>query len=207
MSRRITTRQSITTTDIVTTTTSTPISVERAKIISLQSVVDVDVPAADTFVDADVDTTEDTITLTAHDFTTGLKVAATTGGVLPGGLSATNYFVIVVDANTIKLATSLANALAGTDVDITSAAGGGTHTLTPAAIAGASLTLQKSNDYHPVSNTTGTWDAVESATAITADGNIWISDIDPEYEYVRTSFTLTAGRLSAATKLIIKEDL
>ena len=33
----------------------------------------------------------------------------------------TNYWIIVVDANTLKLATSFANALAGTALDITSA--------------------------------------------------------------------------------------
>ena len=205
--RVIAQKQTTTTSDIVTTSNGSAINVERAKVIGLQAVVDVNVPAAKTFVDGDVNTSTDRITITGHAFvTTGLKVAATTTGVLPGGLSATDYWVIVVDANTIKLASSLANAQAGTNVDITSAAGGGTHTLTPASIAGATLTLQKSNNYNP-DTAAGDWDAVEAATAITADGDIWIADVDPEYNWVRISYTLTAGKLSASTVLIVKEDV
>lgn len=119
---------------------------DRNRYVAIQATYSDDAPSADTFVDGDVDVDENTITLTAHEFKTGLKVAATTSGTLPGGLSATDYFVIVVDENTIKLATSLANAEAGTAVDITSAAGGGTHTLTPATSAGNVLKLQSSND-------------------------------------------------------------
>lgn len=204
--RHITHRETITTTSIVTTSTSTPFRVDRARTVSVQSIIDVNTPSAKTFVDGDVVTGTDRITITAHAFpTTGLKVAATTSGVLPGGLSATNYYVIVVDANTIKLASSLANAQAGTAVDITSAAGGGTHTLTPAALAGATITLLKSNSYDPVT-ASGTFDAVEAATSITADGDIWISDIDPEYEWACVSFTLTAGQLSASTTVVVKSD-
>jgi hypothetical protein len=51
------------------------------------------------------------------------------GGALPAGLSAdTNYWAIVLDDDEIELATTLANALAGTAVDITDA-GTGTHTM------------------------------------------------------------------------------
>jgi hypothetical protein len=52
------------------------------------------------------------------------------GGGLPAGLSAaTNYFTIRQSATTIKLASSMANAIAGTAIDITSD-GTGTQTLT-----------------------------------------------------------------------------
>lgn len=61
---------------------------------------------------------------------TGMKARVSTTGVLPTGLvAATDYFVIRASATTIKLASTLANALAGTAIDIT-AAGSGTHTLT-----------------------------------------------------------------------------
>jgi hypothetical protein len=51
------------------------------------------------------------------------------GGALPTGLAAaTNYFVIKVSDTTCKLATSYANAVAGTAIDL-SDAGTGTHTL------------------------------------------------------------------------------
>lgn len=57
-----------------------------------------------------------------------VQVASTT--TLPAGLSAaTNYYVIRTAATTLTLATSLANAHAGTAIDITDA-GTGTHTMT-----------------------------------------------------------------------------
>lgn len=73
----------------------------------------------------------DTLTATAHGRETGDGAARTTnsGGGLPGGLAInTDYFVIRTGANTFKLATSRANALAGIAIDITSN-GTGTHTL------------------------------------------------------------------------------
>lgn len=52
----------------------------------------------------------------------------TTSGGLPTGLSAgTNYYAVPVDANTLRVASSASNALAGTFID-TSSAGSGTHT-------------------------------------------------------------------------------
>lgn len=57
------------------------------------------------------------------------RVQLTTSGTLPAGLSlATDYFVIKVTDTTIKLATSYANAVAGTAINITDA-GTGTHTI------------------------------------------------------------------------------
>jgi plastocyanin len=76
-------------------------------------------------------TTTDAMTATAHGKQTGFGPVrlANSGGALPTGLSgSTDYWLIVVDANTIKFATSAANALAGTAVDITGA-GSGTHTM------------------------------------------------------------------------------
>ena len=61
---------------------------------------------------------------------TGTRVRLTTTTTLPAGLAtATDYYVIVVDSDTFKLATSYANAVAGTQIDITST-GTGTHTVT-----------------------------------------------------------------------------
>lgn len=77
----------------------------------------------------------DLITKTAHGLETGdgpFRVS-NSGGALPGGLAAlTDYYVISSDTNNIKLATSLANAYAGTAIDITSA-GTGTQTLAAGA--------------------------------------------------------------------------
>lgn len=61
---------------------------------------------------------------------TGAAVVLSTTGAVPAGLVAgTTYYVIYISATTIYLATSRANAVAGTAIDITSQ-GTGTHTLT-----------------------------------------------------------------------------
>lgn len=74
-----------------------------------------------TFIDSNVNTGADTITLSSHEFTTGCTVDFTlTGGALPAPIViSTTYFVIYVDANTIKLATTVALAEAGTAINIT----------------------------------------------------------------------------------------
>lgn len=89
------------------------------------------IQADDTFVDGDVTVGTDTINITAHDFKTCDHVQLTnSGGALPTGLAtATDYYIIYVDANNIRFADSIENAAAGTQVDITAAAGGGTHTI------------------------------------------------------------------------------
>ncbi len=76
------------------------------------------------------DNATEIFTHTAHGLVTGdgpIQVS-NSGGALPSGLSAlTDYWVIAIDANTFYLATSLANALAGTHLLI-STNGTGTQT-------------------------------------------------------------------------------
>jgi hypothetical protein len=84
-----------------------------------------------TFATTDVNTSTEEITITAHGFAQDQIVRFTTTGSLPGGLSTnTNYYVIWIDANTIKLGTSYANSHAGSAINISST-GSGTHTITP----------------------------------------------------------------------------
>lgn len=81
------------------------------------------------FAAAAVNTGTDQITVTAsNEFVTGRKIQLTTTGTLPTGLSlATDYYIIVIDSTHIQLATSEANALFGTAINITGA-GSGTNT-------------------------------------------------------------------------------
>lgn len=80
------------------------------------------------------DASTDIITMTSttnipSNILTGTRVQLTTTTTLPAGLSlATNYYVIKVTDSTFKLATSYANAIAWTAIDITST-GTGTHTM------------------------------------------------------------------------------
>ena len=86
-----------------------------------------------TFASTDVVVGTDIITVPANTaLFDGTLVRLTTTGTLPSGLAlATDYYVIRLSSTTIKLATSLANAIAGTPtaIDIT-AQGTGTNTIT-----------------------------------------------------------------------------
>lgn len=74
------------------------------------------------------DDTNDWLTVT-RDFTTGEKVRFTTSNTLPSPLQInTDYYVIRVSATQIRIATSIANAYAGTYIDLTDT-GTGTHTV------------------------------------------------------------------------------
>lgn len=125
-------------------TNSSWIETTKLTAMSIQAVIDVNTPAAKTFTAANA---TEIFTAAANGFPLGLKTqVSNAGGALPTGLTAvTDYFVIPIDANTFYLATSLANALAGTHLSITTD-GTGTHTITPTALAGGSIKLQETND-------------------------------------------------------------
>lgn len=159
--------------------------------VSLQALVTVSTPSAKAFATSDVNATANTITEPAHGFKTGLKGQFTTTTTLPAGLDlTTDYFVIVVDANTYKVAATLALAQAGTAVDITDA-GTGTHTFTPTTLAGGALKLQASNDggttYSDITNAT-----VSITTTATV---LLVSQLIAGYAKVRGAVYLTAGQL------------
>ena len=82
--------------------------------------------------DVEVVAASDAITVTAHKFVTGERVTYADGGgtQVVGLVDGTDYYVIKASANTIKLATTAANALAGTAIAIADGVGAA-HTLTP----------------------------------------------------------------------------
>jgi hypothetical protein len=85
-----------------------------------------------TFATTDVNTSTEEITITAHGFAQDQIVRFTTTGSLPGGLSTgTNYYVIYIDENTIKLQTSYQGSHYATAVLNITSTGSGTHTITP----------------------------------------------------------------------------
>ena len=104
---------------------------------------------AATIATADVNTTTDVITETAHGFVTGQKVTYDDGGstAITGLVDNTVYYVIKVTADTFKVATTLANALAGTAINLTGT-GNNAQTFTPVITAtfisqnGASATVK-----------------------------------------------------------------
>jgi hypothetical protein len=87
------------------------------------------------FADTAVNASTNAINVPAHALLTGDGPFQIAGTVIPGGLAAlTDYYVVKVDADHFKLAASLAAALAGTTIDITSA-GTGPFALTPTSSA------------------------------------------------------------------------
>ena len=75
----------------------------------------------------------DTITVVGHRFLTGQRVSYTTSGGSIGGLSSgTNYFIIKVSLNEIKLASSLANANNNIAINLSSVGTGTDHNITVA---------------------------------------------------------------------------
>jgi hypothetical protein len=106
------------------------------------------------FAPSAVNTGTDVINIPAHGYQTGALVTPTSTGTIPAGIPGVPFpsidsgayaYVIRVDADNIKLATTLANALANVAVDITSQ-GTGTHTLHPVYETRFSNNIYKGND-------------------------------------------------------------
>lgn len=164
--------------------------------VCLQAIYTNATPSAESFVAADVDVTENTITIVGHGFFTGLKVALT-GTNLPTGLSATDYWIIVVDEDTIQVATSLANAVAGTEVDITAAGTTNDAEFTPATLSQV-VKLQCSNDGTNFSDISG-----KTVTVTSAGNTVWDLGI-VYYKVIRIVVTPTAGALNLSVVLSAK---
>jgi hypothetical protein len=113
--------------------------------------LDVDVGSAKAFASAtDLVLHTGVITETTHGYVTGDVGQLTTSGALPTGFSAsTDYFVIRVDADSYQLASSYANALAGTQIRPT-ALGTGNQTFTPSADKSLAARLCKHVNDHAV---------------------------------------------------------
>lgn len=147
----------------------------------------------------DVGVASNEITETAHGYVTGLLGQMTTSDTLPGGLStSTDYYIIVVDANTYKLATSKANADAGTAIDITSI-GVGNQTFTPTTFGG-SFDLQGSVDFSRdpsgATKNAGTWTSIPLSPTISASGSSGNDLIDItaiSMPFIRMVYTPTGG--------------
>lgn len=185
----------------VTDFNSTFIGVDGASAVGTQLYIDVAVPSAVVCASATDITNGSDLFTKAHDFTTGLKVQVTTSSALPSGLSlATDYYVIVISAGaSFKVASSYANAIAGTPVDITTN-GTGNQTFTPVAISATYAVQVSAND---ASLAAGRWANIATATAITADTTVMPVTAANQlgllgYKYMRYAFTITAGRLNVS---------
>lgn len=131
----------------------------------------------------------------SHGFTTGLKVRLTTTGVLPAPLMLmTDYFVIVIDADTIQLATTLQHALDGIFIVLTNA-GTGVGTMSPVSTSGF-VTFQASN------NST-VWDNIQAPTSITATGTVICNQPDAAYRYFKAVKTVSEGQFDLQGLILV----
>ncbi len=149
-----------------------------------------------------VNVTNNTFTIASHGYATGLKLRATSTGTLPAGITTgVDYFAIIVDANTIKVASSLANALLGTAIDITDqGSDGATNTLTATTLAGATIALEKSNDGL-------IWSAEGSPVSIAATAVVWLENtgaLPPTGNYMRITTAMTAGQMTVSSNVVVK---
>lgn len=153
----------------------------------------------------EVSIANDTATIPSHGYLTGEKITQlTTTGTLPAGLSlSTIYYVIVVDANTIAFATSQANALAGTKVNITDA-GTGTHTVDIATTLAGTIDVQCSNDNQNWIDVLDSAGASIQQTITDASGGYGFVIGNAGFEKYRVDCVVTSGRLSLAVAVHAK---
>lgn len=137
---------------------------------------------------AAVDPATDKITfLVDHKFQVGDTVQVTTTDTLPAGISAgVTYYVIDSAAAQIQLATSYSNALAGTQIDITST-GVGTHTVQSIVDSSHEPEVLQAFNQVYIMRYKGrplVWDGVTTAT-----GDV----VDSEFESLSSEATLRGG--------------
>jgi len=135
----------------------------------------------------------------AHGLITGLKVQIATSSTLPIPFVAiTDYFIIATSANYFQLATTLVNAQAGTAVAITNV-GVGTQTITAGALAGASVTFNRSNDRV-------NWLTIQAATTVTVDGGVMIEQANVSYRWFKVTKAVTAGAFDLIASTLVIGD-
>jgi flagellar hook-associated protein FlgK len=129
-------------------------------------------PISEIVTSANVSTVNDTITISNHMLSTGSKITYSNGsGADITGLSNnTDYYAIVIDANTIKLASSLTNANSNTSISLTGT-GNDNQTFTRDVIGSGSvdidLVITSDASLNPPSDITLSW--TDNASGTTDD--------------------------------------
>ena len=179
--------------------------------------VSIAAPAVRTIATAKVSTAANTITITGHGMLTGTKLTYQDGSgtALAGLTDNTAYFVVVVDANTIKVASSLSNAQAGTTIALTGTGNnaqtleGDTATASATVsaagkVTGVSITAVGS-DYQSVpavtiaAPATETLDLTDTSVAILADDEIVVASAF--YSKIETGDAVTYSKGSGGTTI------
>lgn len=139
---------------------------------------------------SEIDVTANSVSIPTHGLSEGLKVTLTTTGTLPAGLAtATPYYLIIVDDDNVKFASSLANALAGTAVDITTeGSSAGVNTVVVAALAG-SFVMRGSLDGD-------VWFDISASQTISSETEYLFSLTSPTVRYLALGVDIDSGQLT-----------
>lgn len=156
-----------------------------------------------------VNLTTDRVTITAHGQVTGAKGQLTTSSALPTGLlTSTDYFIIVIDTNTVQFASSLVLAVAGTAIDLTNA-GVGTQTFTPTTSSGGVIKARFSHDdtyYTDITTTNFPACPAATVTVSTTTGGVYWDLQKPAARYLNILFTPSAGSITFSVLIDCKKD-
>ncbi len=159
-------------------------------------------------VNSAVDATSNEISLTAHGYATGQLAEFTTTGTLPAPLLvSTDYYLIVVDANTFMVAASLEDAEAGDEINLSDqGSSGATNTVDIEDLTGASVVLQKSLGDYNIPFADWAWEDVGNAQVVTPldAPTAWFEEVNPTGNYYRLYFTVDTGVMTASTKVLAK---
>lgn len=147
------------------------------------------------------------VTLTAHGLNTGSAVHFTTTGALPTGITAnTTYYVVFVSANAFNLATSVANAWAGTLITTTGSQSG-TQTIVH-GVSAANNTPADIQGFRPGAGTwlcwtTNSWLGVSTAIMTgMLSGLVKNTSLNP-FAFMNTSSSYLNGLSWAAGSLVL----
>lgn len=149
----------------------------------------------DDFTSADVNTGTDRITLTGHGVVTGfgpVQVSLQGGAtVLPTGLAiTTDYWLIVVDVDTVKVASTLGNAMNGSAIDISSVGTSGAGTFRFSSVNVTKCVIGSVDDFEVYSVDDDSHDQDYAIVAV-SDNDVYQGDIEGE-------FSLMVGGTDAA---------
>lgn len=159
--------------------------------------------ATNTGVVSAIDVTANSFTKTSHGLFTGQEVKFTvSAGAIPSPLViGTSYYVIKISDNVFKVATTRANAVAGSPIDITDqGTDGSTLTATTQANAGT-LTIEHCIDAD-VPTISSTWYTLASTNLVTATSPVTSLVAASPYLWLRATLNVTSGALSSCISYI-----
>lgn len=163
------------------------------------------IPAAVDVPDTAISEPNNTFTKAGHGLVTGMCVRVSTDGLaLPAPLAAlTDYWVIRIDNDVVKLALTYADATAATvvPIDLTdTGSAAATVTLTPQTNAGTVLIERAIN---PTNKTTSlTWKTLQSYNLVTDSSPKSYTLVDNPYSWIRVTWNVTKGALASNTAVL-----